>query len=283
MTVEDSAKLFIFGALGFLVLLVQFFHVEPPIAALLLVGTGTTVMAYLAFKPTWKKPKLTLQQKTILVDFDFYKTLTVPERKEFERRVSYLTANKEFMGRQDLVVTDRMKVLIAATIAQIGFGFEFITFEDFEKIIIFPKAYYSKHTGHYHKGEVNTAGVIVLSWADFLEGFKISDDGYNVGLHEIAHALRFEDALPGKEYHFLKEADLKVWNRTAEKEYDAIRSGKPSFIRSYAGTNRQEFFAVCVEQFFEQPQGFYEALPEVYKAMARLLKQDPLKRKRNYF
>ena len=238
------------------------------------------VIFYFSFQALKKSPELTLQQKAILVDFDFYKSLTLPERKEFEYRVSYLTQNKEFMGRKDLVVTDRMKVLIAATIAQIGFGFEFITFEDFDKIIIFPKAYYSNYTGHYHKGEVNASGVIVLSWADFLEGFRVSDDGINVGLHEIAHALRLEDAIPGNEFHFLKDTDLALWNAAAELEYDNIRAGKPSFIRSYAGTNRQEFFAVSVEQFFEQPQEFYDALPELYKAMAGLIKQNPLKRKR---
>lgn len=282
MSAESLAKLYLFGSIGFLVVTIQL-GVPPHIATLLLIGTGISGLAYMAYKPSFKKPKLTLQQKAILVEFDFYKTLTQTERIEFERRVSYLTENKEFMGRQDLVITDRMRVLVAATIAQIGFGFEFITFEDFDKIIIFPKAYYSKHTGHYHKGEVTSSGVIVLSWADFLEGFNISDDGYNVGLHEIAHALRLEDAIPGDEYHFLKEADLDAWNRIAEREYDNIRAGKPSFIRSYAGTNRQEFFAVCIEQFFEQPQGFYDALPELYKAMARLMKQDPLRRKRNYF
>lgn len=283
MSVERAAVFFLFGAFGFLMVLITVFHVQPATAALLLIGLSVGTMLIIASKPKWRNSKLTLQQKAILVHFDFYKTLTLKERQEFERRVSYLTENKDFMGRKDLVVTERMKVLIAATIAQIGFGFEFITFEDFDKIIIFPKAYYSKQTGHYHKGEVTTSGVIVLSWADFLEGFKISDDGYNVGLHEIAHALRLEDAIPGDEYHFLKEEDLTVWNLIAEKEYDNIRAGKPSFIRTYGGTNRQEFFAVCIEQFFEQSQGFYDALPELYKAMASLMKQDPLSRKRNYF
>ena len=222
MSIERSAVFFMFGGLGFIFLLVTVFHVAPPTAALLFILLSVGAIAFIAFKPNWKTPKLTIQQKAVLVDFDFYKTLTLAERKEFEYRVSYLTQNKEFMGRKDLVVTDRMKVLIAATIAQIGFGFEFITFEDFDKIIIFPKAYYSKYTGHYHKGEVNTSGVIVLSWADFLEGYQIADDGYNVGLHEIAHALRLEDAIPGNEYHFLKETDLAVWNAVAETEFENI-------------------------------------------------------------
>ncbi|HSZ71589.1 MAG TPA: zinc-dependent peptidase [Cytophagaceae bacterium] len=280
MTATRSALFFMFGAIGFLMLLIGVFHVPPHVAALLLIGTSVSVMAYLSTKHSIIKAKLTIPQKAILIEFDFYKTLNKTERAEFERRVSYLIQDKEFMGRQNLVVTDRMKVLIAATLAQIAFGFEFISFEDFDKIIIFPKAYYSQHTGHYHKGEVNSSGIIMLSWEDFLEGFRIADDGYNVGLHEIAHALRIEDAIPGNEYHFLKDSDLAVWNALAEPEYDNIRAGKPSFIRSYAGTNRQEFFAVCVEQFFEQPQDFHDTLPQLYNAMAKLLKQNPLKRKR---
>ncbi|MDB5273612.1 MAG: hypothetical protein JWO58_1979 [Chitinophagaceae bacterium] len=276
----DKIKYYLIGFGLAVMALTAVFKIEWQWAFLILGCIGLAVMIYLAIDPVWKKPKLTLQQQTILLEFDFYKKLNSVERKEFEYRVSYFTQNKEFMGKKDLVVTDRMKVLIAATLAQIGFGFEFISFEDFDKIIIFPKAYYSKQTGRYHKGEVNTSGVIVLSWEDFLEGFRIADDGYNLGLHEIAHALRLEDAIPGDEYHFLKDTDLAVWNAVAETEYDNIRAKKPSFIRSYAGTNRQEFFAVCVEQFFEQPQEFYNALPQLYKAMASLIKQDPLKRKR---
>lgn len=264
---------------GIVLLLINYFQMPVHFVAIFIIILVISVMSYLAKNENTKKGKLSFEEKSILQGFEFYQTLTKTEQQEFEKRVAFITLNKAFVGRQDLSITPRMKVLIAATFAQIGFGFKFISFEDFDKIIIFPKAYYSKHTGRKHKGEVNSAGVIMLSWADFLEGYNISDDGYNVGLHEIAHALRLEDAMPGEEYHFLKEADLTNWNRVAEREYNSIRAGNTSFIRSYAGTDRQEFFAVCVEQFFEQPQAFYDALPSLYKALAQLMKQDPLKRK----
>jgi MtfA peptidase len=264
---------------GILMFLIDYLKMPAPFVAFFMIGLVVGIMSYFAKKSSTKKGTLSSEEKSILQGFAFYQTLTKTEQQEFEKRVAFITHNKAFVGRQDLSVTPRMKVLIAATFAQIGFGFNFISFEDFDKIIIFPKAYYSKHTGRHHKGEVNSAGVIMLSWADFLEGYNISDDGYNVGLHEVAHALRLEDAMPGEEYHFLKETDLSNWNRVAEREYNAIRAGNTSFIRSYAGTNRQEFFAVCVEQFFEQPQAFYDALPSLYKALAQLMKQDPLKRK----
>jgi MtfA peptidase len=113
-------------------------------------------------------------------------------------------------------------VLIAATIAQIGFGYSFIALENFDKIIIFPKAYYSKYSKRYHTGEVNSAGVIVLSWEDFLQGFSV-EDGFNVGLHEIAHAFQIEDIIPNSEYHYLQDVDLKRWNTVSKTEFNNIR------------------------------------------------------------
>ncbi len=72
MSVERSAVFFMFGALGFLLLLIIGFDVEPPTAALLLIGLSVGVIALIAFKPNWSTPKLTIQQKAILVEFDFY-------------------------------------------------------------------------------------------------------------------------------------------------------------------------------------------------------------------
>ena len=47
------------------------------------------------------------------------------------------------------------------------------------------------------------------------------------------------------------------------------------FLRKYALTNKEEFFAVAVENFFERPAAFKTALPELYSILAKLLKQDP--------
>lgn len=58
-----------------------------------------------------------------------------------------------------------------------------------------------------------------------------------------------------------------------------IKQKENTFLRPYAGTNREEFFAVCVEQFFEQPEESKENCPERYFTLANLLKQDPLERK----
>ena len=211
--------------------------------------------------------------------FPYYKTLSREEKREFGYRLNYFLEDKEFIGRQNLVVTDEMKVLVGAAAVQITFGFYPLQLPSFDKIILYPKAYYSKHTKRYHKGEINTAGIIVYSWEDFLKGYQYNEDGYNVGLHEIAHAIKIEDFTPNSECAFLDEEILMHWQNLTVIEMRRIRNKENTFIRPYAATNREEFFAVCVEQFFEQPEAFQGACPEVYATLALLLNQDPLKRK----
>ena len=65
------------------------------------------------------------------------------------------------------------------------------------------------------------------------------------------------------------------WIALAHAEIVRIQRGQHAFLRSYAGTNEAEFFAVAVEYFFERPQEFQTALPELYGTLGGLLRQDP--------
>jgi Mlc titration factor MtfA (ptsG expression regulator) len=48
------------------------------------------------------------------------------------------------------------------------------------------------------------------------------------------------------------------------------------FLGSYAASRYEEFWAVCVEHFFERPTAFKIHLPDLYTAMCVLLNQDIL-------
>lgn len=62
--------------------------------------------------------------------------------------------------------------------------------------MVYPDPYRDRRTGRLHLGEVRPkTGVIVLSWSDFVNGYAHSRDAHNVGLHEFAHALWFENRI----------------------------------------------------------------------------------------
>ena len=141
---------------------------------------------------------------------------------------------------------------------------------------MYPESYRSHRSGRLHQGEVRpVVGLIIISWEDFIHGYAHSRDAHNVGLHEMAHALWFENSILNGEQHFLRPDLLRKWKELGELEIARIKLGQGRFLRSYAGTNQAEFFAVAVEYFFEQPLAFKQAMPEEYECLAALLRQDP--------
>jgi Mlc titration factor MtfA (ptsG expression regulator) len=223
------------------------------------------------------KPLSPRHRNTLITKFPYYKNLSNAQRKEFEKRLKHFLARKEFIAREMPLVTDEMQVLIGACAVQITFGYKPISFSHFNKIILYPTKYQSDASGRMHRGEVNPNGVIILSWEDFLRGYKIPNDGLNLGLHEMAHALRLEDAVPSEDYAFMNNDSLRKWHKVCMREMKKVRYGHRSFLRKYAGTDPEEFFAVCIEKFFEQPYEFKRELPEVFNALVQLLNQDPTK------
>ena len=169
-----------------------------------------------------------------------------------------------------------MKVLISAAAVQLTFGFPKLKLSHFKNIIVYPDAYYSTINKVHHKGEVNQRfKAIVLSWKYFIEGY-LQADGRNIGLHEMAHALRLENRIVNEEYDFLNPELLKEWEEKAERTMQEIREGREDFFREYGATDNEEFFSVAVENFFERPEIFSKKHPLTYNTLCHLLKQDPL-------
>ncbi|MEQ9426713.1 MAG: zinc-dependent peptidase [Cyclobacteriaceae bacterium] len=208
--------------------------------------------------------------------FEYYIGLSAQNKAIFERRVHRFMRMKEFVPRGVDRVTLEMKTLISACAIQLTFGYPRVYLQHFRRILIYEDSYYSDINKQYHKGEVNPRhGLICLSWKAFVEGY-IEKEGINLGLHEMAHALHFENLILNDEFDFINPRDLKQWGSLATKEIERIRNGNNTFLRKYGATNENEFFAVAVENFFERPKKFKEDLPEVYRALCKLLRQNPL-------
>ena len=207
----------------------------------------------------------------------YYCLLTAKDKKKFEKRLQRFMHSKEFIPRIIKTVTDEMRVLISASAIQLTFGLPEIYLTNFNRILIYPDSYYSNITRRYHVGEVNPrAGIIVLSWKSFVDGYTNLKDSLNVGIHEMAHAIHFENRIKNKEYDFLDYEGLKKLAEITKREVPLIRQGNGHFFRDYAGTNVYEFFAVSLEYFFEKPVEFSNAIPDLYDTLKKLLNQDPL-------
>jgi len=219
-----------------------------------------------------------LRFKEILKNyFPYYNQLKPDHKRKFERKLVYFIFSKYFIPRNFGGVTDEMKVLIAASAVQLTFGLPRVFMAHFNRILIYPDDYYSEITRRYHRGEVNPAyRTIVLSWRSFVMGYLQPTGTTNVGLHEMAHALRLQNIIRVNEFDFFDAELLDVFDQWADRVCAQMEEGGVRFFRPYACTNHQEFFAVAVENFFERPAAFKKELPELYGVMTRLLNQDPM-------
>lgn len=111
-----------------------------------------------------------------------------------------------------------------------------------------------------------------FSWEDFLEGNRNPYDKINLGLHEFAHALRF-NGIKGDDTDYFFENYFPKWVSCAAKEFVKLRTNAPSIFRKYGGVNINEFFSVAVETFFESPLEFKTASPDLFLHTSILLNQ----------
>lgn len=218
-------------------------------------------------------------QEILNQHFAYYKALNAQNKLRFIKRVQLFIGQKVFIPRMFKVVTHEMKVLIAASAVQLTFGLPEVSLQHFKRIIIYPDYYYSTVTKRMHKGEVNPkAQAIVLSWKSFLHGYQVADDSYNLGLHEMAHALELENLIENDEYDFLHKGTWQQFQQETSGIIELIRTGEHHFFRAYATTNEKEFFAIAVENFFERPLVFQRELPHLYSILVSLLNQNPLEK-----
>ncbi len=245
------------------------------ISSVILAGTFIGLGFYIVSR-SLQVPPLSPADRAILAKYAIhYQRLGEAEKRHFERIVSMFIHRKQWIGARMQVVPE-MKVMISACAAQILMGFPNVVLKHFEKVVLYPRAYRSSRTGRMHQGEVRPqAGVIVVSWEDFLHGYAHNRDAHNVGLHELAHALWFENKMLNGEHNFLHPELLQDWIDHADGEIARIREGKSRLFREYAGTNQPEFFAVAVEYFFEMPREFKAELRELYATLSAMLRQDP--------
>ena len=210
-----------------------------------------------------------------LINFQYFQNLSPAGRSKFIKRIVHFINSKKFIGHHGLEVTGEMRVLVAASAVQLTFGLKKFILSHYHTIRLYPEAFYSKMLDAHLKGGTSEGGTISLSWADFKDGYADPEDKYNLGLHEMAHALKL-DLIKGYDFDDRFAAYFDQWNDVALIAFKKMATGSASFLREYGATNMHEFFAVCVEHFFEVPEQLKKELPHIYYHLAFLLNQDPL-------
>ncbi len=212
------------------------------------------------------------QIKILEEEFLFYQKLSEKYKRQFQHRVATFISDKEFVGREGLVITDRIKILIASVGCMLSFGRKNYEYGLIEYILVYPGEFYSTINESHHKGEFNPREkALVLSWEHFEMGYNITNDNFNLGIHEFMHAMQLEakQRTDIDSSRFAKQFQnilRLLTNEELKHKLDETR-----YFREYAFTNQYEFMAILAEYFIESPDEFKTHFPALYKYTQNLL------------
>ncbi len=206
--------------------------------------------------------------------FPYFLALSPIEKARFLNRLQTFIANKTFKIH-DCNGYKEMPVLISAAAIQLTFGLHKYLLPNFEFIHIYPKEFMRMQPGICLL-EGNVSGhAINLSWKHFLEGYKNANDGQNVGLHELAHALYYQTFVVEENVDKSFRDLYKGFISNGNKAYQTEKSIAGGLYSEYAEKNFQEFWAESAEIFFEKPVELKTDYPRLYESLKFLFNQDP--------
>ena len=204
----------------------------------------------------------------------YYKSLPADMKLRFLDRVREFMAAKDFRFHA-MVEEEYIPVLISGAAVQLAFGLRNYKMDYFNVIHVMRREYVLNIDRETYYGHVSPNG-IHISWNSFLKGYGDYTDSVNVGLHEFAHALQMDSSLGEEDEHDIQfKSRLSEFHKEGRPVFMAMRKGRSHLLDDYAGVNFDEFWAVSVESFFENPLEFKEKLPSLYEEMKLLLNQDP--------
>lgn len=221
-----------------------------------------------------------------------YKRLPHYHRETLQKRMMIFMNEKRFEECGGIMLTEKMKVVIAAHASVLILVETADYYGDLQSILVYPDDYVAPvnemdENGvitegvEHRKGEYWNLGNIVLSWADIDRNLYDNPDGHNLVYHEFAHFLDDRYGLTaGIEMDGTPMRDDE-WTHVLAKAYRRLRQkiteNRTSSLDIYGAESPEELFSVATEAFIEKPGALHTEMPDLYGMLQEFYQLDPLR------
>jgi Mlc titration factor MtfA (ptsG expression regulator) len=168
-----------------------------------------------------------------------------------------------------------MPILISAAAVQLSFGLNKFLMPHFTILQIYPQEFIALEPMRVLIGNVS-GNTINIAWKQFLEGYKNRFDNSNVGLHEMAHALYYQNFEAEEHIDKNFQDSFHHFMSLGDKVFEREKLLTIGLYSDYAMKNFQEFWAESIEIFLNRPHRLNIHYPDLYAMLCDLLCQDPL-------
>lgn len=219
-----------------------------------------------------------------------YPLLSSGEQDRLRAATRILLAEKRWLGRGGLFVSEEMKVTIAAQAALLLLGADRGFYRRVRDVYVFPREFRTPVAEDDYEddelsetplaGQAWERGVVILAWDQVLAEGRDPTAGFNVVVHEFAHQLDFMDGVtagvPDLGDRALETRWRYVMTVTFEDHRRAVRSrNHDTLFTPHAADSEAEFFADATEAFYCRPSGLKELHPEMYDLFVAYYRVDP--------
>jgi Mlc titration factor MtfA (ptsG expression regulator) len=218
--------------------------------------------------------------------------LDAEERGRLEDTVFALMLYKNWEAAHGFVLTDEIRVTIAAHAALLTLGFDEDDYGNVETIIVHPTTmqFDEERLGpagtrtrtpegllgrSYHR-----RGPVLIAWDTARFDARHPERGHNVVFHEFAHKLDLLDDAADGIPPLATSEERERWSSVVADEYERLRREPDPLLDDYATTDPAEFFAVVTDVFFDRPLALEADKPALYGVLRDFYRQDPAAREK---
>lgn len=164
-----------------------------------------------------------------------YRNMTDADREQLEKHIVWFLGEKRVLGRDGLVVSRLMCLIIAADACLLVLKQAWPLYPNVKEVLLYPSSYYAPQTSRdgaglvsFHQtvrqGESWPGGTLVLSWHDVLEGNRLPEDGHNLVFHEFAHQLDQQTGVTNGTPILPAKVSYQDWGRVLSKAYQHLKN-----------------------------------------------------------
>lgn len=215
--------------------------------------------------------------------------LSEEERSRLRDVTRVLVAEKNWLGRGGLFISEEMIVTVAAQAALLLLGDDRGFYRRVRDVVVFPTTFRTpvaeddweddELSDTILSGQAVDRGPVLLAWDEVLPEGRNPQAGYNVVVHEFAHQLDFTDRLADGTPP-LGDRELEArWHYVMSVGFEdhrrAVKENADTFFTRHAADSPAEFFADASEAFFCRPVELRGVNAELYDLLGAYYRVDP--------